>query len=261
MAPFADVRAVYFDLDDTLCGYWDACKAALRDTFGAHAPEGHEAEVLVRHWAAAFREFAPGLRALGLYEGYLKSGEGTRTEQMRRMLKLIEIENDELAARMSQHYMEQRNACLALFPDALPLLDRLKAEGYRMGLITNGPADIQRMEVETLKLADYFDPIYIEGEVGYGKPDPRVLQSAAAAVGLSPERILFVGNSYRHDIQPAIEAGWKTAWVRRPSDVPPSADSDVPGLPEERPEGAPEPDVVIAELSELLWLLGLEGRE
>ncbi len=260
MPPFANVRAVFFDLDDTLCGYWDACKVALRDTFGSHAPEGHEAETLVRHWATAFRAFGPALRELGLYEGYLKSGAHTRTEQMRRMLKLIEIENEELAARMSQSYMERRNACLALFPDALTVLDRLRAEGYPIGLITNGPADIQRMEIETLKLEAYFDPIYIEGEVGYGKPDPRVLQSAAAYVGLPPDQILFVGNSYRADIEPSIAAGWRTAWIRRSSDVPPSADPDEAGLPENLPQGAPCPDVEIGSLIELLPLLGLSGE-
>ena len=40
MAPFAEVRAVFFDLDDTLCGYWDACKIALRETFAEHGPDG-----------------------------------------------------------------------------------------------------------------------------------------------------------------------------------------------------------------------------
>ncbi len=258
-APFADVRAVYFDLDDTLCGYWDACKAALRDTFGRHAPEGHRPDDLVRRWAEAFRAFAPGLRDLGLYDNYLVSGRPTRNEQMRRTLALLEIEDEELACRLGDHYAERRDANLRLFPDALTVLDLLRDKGYRMGLITNGPADVQRQEVETLRLAAYFDPIYIEGEVGYGKPDPRVLANAANAVGEPPERILFVGNSYRHDIEPAIAAGWRTAWVRRPSDVPPSADLDNSDLPENRPDGAPAPDVEIAHLSELPSLLGLES--
>ena len=256
MPPFAGVRAVFFDLDDTLCGYWDACKVALRETFGAHGPEGHEVEALVCRWAEAFRGFAPSLRELGLYEGYLKSGAHTRAEGMRRTLRLLEIEHEEMALRLGEHYAERRNANLRLFPDALTVLDRLRDAGTPMGLITNGPADVQRQEIETLGLAPYFDPIYIEGEVGYGKPDERVLASAAAAVGLPPERILFVGNSYRHDIEPAIRAGWKTAWVRRPSDVPPSADSLTEGQPESRPEGAPAPDAEIAHLSELLPLLG-----
>ena len=256
-ALFSDVRAVYFDLDDTLCGYWDACKVALRECFVEHGPEGHEVEALVCRWAEAFRAFAPGLRDLGLYEGYLRSGAHTRAEQMRRTLRLLEIENEELALRMGAHYGERRDASLALFPDAIPVLDRLRAAHYRMGLITNGPADVQRQEVETLALADYFDPIYIEGEVGYGKPDERVLRNAALAVDLPPERILFVGNSYRHDIEPAVRAGWRTAWVRRPSDVPPSADPSMAGAPEDRPEGSPAPDVEIANLVELLPLLGM----
>ena len=259
---FSDVRAVFFDLDDTLCGYWDACKAALRETFGEHGAHigegGHELEHLVGRWAEAFRLFAPGLRELGLYEGYLKSGAHTRAEQMRRTLKLLEIENEELALRLGEHYGVRRDANLALFPDALTVLDRLRGAGYPMGLITNGPADVQRQEVVTLGLTDYFDPIYIEGEVGYGKPDERVLANAARAVGLPPERLLFVGNSYRHDIEPAVRAGWRTAWVRRPSDVPPSADLAVAGLPEERPEGSPAPDAEIAHLTELLPLLGLD---
>ena len=256
-AIFTDVRAVYFDLDDTLCGYWDACKAALKETFGLHAPVGHETDGLTLRWAEAFRAFAPGLRDLGLYEGYLISGRHTRNEQMRRTLALLQIEDEELACRLGDHYGERRDANLRLFPDALALLDLLRERGYPMGLITNGPADVQRREVETLGIAHYFDPICIEGEVGYGKPDPRVLASAAEAVGQPPERILFVGNSYRHDIEPAIRAGWRTAWVRRPSDVPPSADPADAGLPEERPEGAPAPDVEIAHLAELPSLMGL----
>lgn len=257
MAPFADVRAVYFDLDDTLCGYWDACKAALRETFEAHGPEGHEVDALIHRWAEAFRAFAPGLRDLGLYEGYLVSGRHTRNEQMRRTLALLEIEDEELACRLGDHYAARRDANLRLFPDALALLDLLRDRGYRMGLITNGPADVQRQEVTTLGLAAYFDPIYIEGEVGYGKPDPRVLASAAEAVGQPPERILFVGNSYRHDIEPAIGAGWRTAWIRRPSDVPPSADPADSGRPESLPAGAPPPDVEITNLEALPPLLGL----
>lgn len=257
MALFADVRAVFFDLDDTLCGYWDACKIGLRETFEIHCPEGHTAESLVRHWAAAFREFCPNLREFGLYDPYLKSGEITRTEQMRRTLARLGIEDAEHAARLSQCYMERRDANLALFPDALDVLNRLREAGYRLGLITNGPADIQRQEIETLGIGHYFDPIYIEGELGYGKPDPRVLPSAEAAVGCPPEQILFVGNSFGHDIAPAIEAGWRTAWIRRASDVPPSADETANPSPEERPAGSRAPDVEIGELRELLPLLGL----
>ena len=251
---FSQVRAVYFDLDDTLCGYWDASKIGLRRAFEAHPVDGQSTEEMVRHWASAFREFAPTLKATGWYEEYLKSGAPTRLEQMRLTLRKVGIDNPIHAENLSQKYMAERDLALALFPDALALLDYLQPK-YPMGLITNGPADIQRQEVETLSLESYFQHIFIEGEVGEGKPLPAVFRRAEEAVGLSPNQIVFVGNSYDHDIAPAITAGWRTVWVRRDSDVPPSADLEKEPKPKDKPTGGADPDAIVDNLAVLQnWL-------
>ncbi|MGQ4827965.1 HAD-IA family hydrolase, partial [Enterococcus faecalis] len=81
---------------------------------------------------------------------------------------------------------------MKLFPDALPTLRALKAK-YPLGLITNGPADVQRQEIATLGIVRFFDNIFIEGEMLVGKPEPEVFRKAEAAVGLRPQQILFVG--------------------------------------------------------------------
>lgn len=251
--PFANVKAVYFDLDDTLCRYWDASKAALRTAFEKHGPEGYTPEEMVGHWAAAFREFSPLVKSPEMYKIYLKSGQTTRTEQMRRALVSVGVEDQERAEALSHAYMTHRDANLRLFDESLAVLDHLKGR-YPLGLITNGPADIQRQEVNSLNIGPYFDNIFIEGEVGFGKPLPEVFRMAERAVGMNPEQVLMVGNSYGHDIRPAIEAGWRTLWVRRPSDVPPSA----PGVnpkPECRPEDSPAPDLEAGDLCALLKLL------
>jgi putative hydrolase of the HAD superfamily len=65
--------------------------------------------------------------------------------------------------------------------------------------------------------------------------------------------MLFVGNSYGHDVRPAIEVGWKTVWVRRPSDVPPSAGKAA--TPEEPPKDAPAPNAIVSDLATLKELL------
>src|SRR5437764_8514426 len=80
---------------------------------------------------------------------YLKDGESTRTEQMRRTLAVAGIVDDERAIRLSKAYMEERNKRLRLLDDAKEVLDQLKGR-YPLGLITNGPADVQREEVSTL---------------------------------------------------------------------------------------------------------------
>ncbi len=251
---FAELRAVFFDLDDTLCGYWDASKAGLRQAFVDHGPSGYTVDELVEHWATAFREFSPTLKKTGWYETYLKMGEPTRTEQMRLTLARIGQENPELAASLSEAYGRHRDGNLALFPDAIEILEWLKPK-VKMGLITNGPADIQRQEIATLGIEKYFPHIYIEGEMGRGKPHMEVFRRVEAEVGVSGKEMLFVGNSYAHDVRAALEAGWHAIWIRRPSDVPPSANG-VTAKPEERPVDGPEPDAIITNLSQLRELIG-----
>lgn len=252
---FSDVRAIYFDLDDTLCGYWDASKAGLREAFREFGPEGHSVEEMVTHWAKAFRAFSPTLKKTGWYETYLKQGEPTRTEQMRLTLLEVGIDDPALARKLGDAYGAARDRNLRLFDDAIEVLEALKPR-YPLGLVTNGPADIQRQEIATLGIESYFQNIFIEGEMGIGKPIPEVFERAAAAVSCSPSELLFVGNSYGHDIAPAIVAGWKTVWVRRASDVPPSV-TPTAAKPEGIPTGGAEPDLEIGELRELLPALGL----
>jgi putative hydrolase of the HAD superfamily len=252
---FRDIKIVFFDLDDTLCAYWDACKIGLRKTFAALGPQDISPEKMVQEWAAAFREFSPTLKKTNWYEGYLLKGEPTRTEQMRLTLARVGVDDPELAMRLSERYAYERDANLKFFPEALAVVETLHAK-FPLGLITNGPADIQRQEIATLGLERYFDHIYIEGEMGRGKPLPEVFEHIAKDVGREPHEILFVGNSYAHDVKPALLAGWRAIWIRRPSDVPPST-ADIQPKPEERPEGAPEPDMEIHDLREILHPLGL----
>ncbi len=249
---FAPVRRIFFDLDDTLCGYWSASKAGLRRAFEDHAPEGYSPEEMVEHWAAAFREFSPTLKQTGWYETYLKRGEPTRTEQMRLTLERVGVDSTEHAERLSEAYAVHRDAHLQLFDDAISVLDAL-SEKYPIGLITNGPADIQRQEIATLGIGHYFDRFYIEGEQGRGKPLAPLFADITKEAGLEPHEIAMIGNSYAHDVQPAIEAGWVGVWIRRATDVPPSAKGKA-SVPEERPEGSPEPHATIGALSELLPL-------
>jgi putative hydrolase of the HAD superfamily len=252
---FADVKAVFFDLDDTLCQYWEAARAALHIAFAKEGPEGFTAEEMVNLWAVAFRKFIKEVTHPDWYSQYLKNGEVTRTEAMRRALAEANIVDEDRAVRLSRTYMEERNSRLRLFDDSIEVLHLLK-ERYPLGLITNGPADVQRQEIKTLSIEGYFQAILIEGEMGEGKPKLSVFRRAEGMLRSSPWETLFVGNSYAHDIRPAIEAGWRTAWIRRPTDVPPSAGPGGSAV-ELKPDDAPQPDITINNLRQLIPHLGL----
>jgi len=255
-APLFDgVRAIFFDLDDTLCEYWEAARTGLFETFAQHGPPGYPPEEMVKHWATAFRGFLKEVSHPDWYSRYLKTAEVTRTEQMRRTLLEIGIVDEARAQQLSDTYMKERDARLRLFDDSLEVLDLVKGK-YSLGLITNGPADLQRQEIATLKIESYFDAVLIEGEMGEGKPKLSVFRRAESCVGSSPEQTLFVGNSYAHDIRPAIDAGWRTAWIRRPTDIPPSAGPGGSAV-EKKPEDSPNPDATINNLRELVPMLSL----
>ena len=247
-AEFADVKVVLFDLDDTLCGYWSAAKVGLDKSVRLHLPDPHLHERFKGQWATTFRGFVETLPKTHWYAKYLAEGGVTRTELMRRTLEEIGVLDEQLARDLSQTYHVERQAALELFPDALSVLAVLKPD-YKLGLVTNGPADIQREEVEKLAIGSYFDGFFIEGEMGHGKPDPRVFESILSTFSVQPDECLMVGNSYRHDIRPAVAHGFHTVWIVRETDVSPTS---LTGKPEAKPEDAPEPDLVVHDLTDIL---------
>jgi putative hydrolase of the HAD superfamily len=244
---FSDVKAVFFDLDDTLCGYWDAAKTGLDIVFTEYAQNGTTPSQLKKAWANEFRTFAKEVKSDAWYERYCRDGGSSRTELMRRTLAAVDADTAQ-AEEISTRYLEERQNALHLFEGSLETLQALKGK-YPLGLITNGPGDIQRLEIEKLGISDFFDSFHIEGEMGYGKPDPRVFTNAENAANARGPENLMVGNSAQHDIKPAQQAGWHTAWVRRPSDVSPSSRT---GRQEELPVDMAQPDFILADLRALL---------
>lgn len=202
------------------------------------------------HWAVAFRAFCGPIKRTEWYSIYLKEGGPTRAELMRLALLEGGVDDPALAGRLGEAYGRLRDAALQLFPESLEVLDAFRAKGYPLALITNGPADIQRQEIATCGIETYFDLVLIEGEMGFGKPDRRVFDRAATHFGVQPEEMLMIGNSYSHDIKGAIQAGWRTFWIRRETDIAPSTNA-----PEERPADGPVPDLEADDLRAILQLL------
>ncbi len=233
------IKAVYFDLDDTLCAYWSASKKGLFQAV-SEANLQVTTEEFVEAWRNVFKSFAKEIKTDAWYERYLESGEPSRTEHIRRTLDALDIPSESNASKISKRYAELRDNHLVLFPDALPTLNALKSR-YKLGLITNGPADVQRQEVKTLRIEEYFDQILIEGEFKTGKPHQVIFQAATSKWNFKPKDMLFVGNAFEHDVQGAKNAGWNAIWINRGK--------------EERKEEGPQPDCVIEHLFEVFdWL-------
>ncbi|HYF96208.1 MAG TPA: HAD family hydrolase [Symbiobacteriaceae bacterium] len=91
-------------------------------------------------------------------------------------------------------------------PAAIPLLEHLRTNGYRLAVVSNWDGTL----VEYLRrtgLGGYFDAVLDSDVVGSRKPDTRIFAIACAATGVRPEEAVHIGDSPCADVAGAQAAG------------------------------------------------------
>jgi 2-haloalkanoic acid dehalogenase type II len=102
------------------------------------------------------------------------------------------------------------------FADTNPALERLRAAGYRLGILSNVDDDLLA-ETRRHFTVD-FDLIITAQQVGSYKPAPGHFLAAQERIGSS--RWLHAAQSNVHDVVPVNAMGIPTAWVNRRGDTP-----------------------------------------
>jgi putative hydrolase of the HAD superfamily len=103
------------------------------------------------------------------------------------------------------------------------LLETLRERGLKLGLVSNAfdPPALLHRDLERLGIAERIDVAVFSSEVGWRKPHPAAFERALDALGVSPERTLFVGDSLAADIGGAAALGMHTCqavWFRADDD-------------------------------------------
>lgn len=91
------------------------------------------------------------------------------------------------------------------------LLERLK--GYPLGIVSNGQRVFSELELRQLGLYGYFRFVLFSSGFGYKKPGPRIFLAGASQIGLRPEEILYIGDSWENDINPSRELGMQAMHI------------------------------------------------
>ncbi len=87
-------------------------------------------------------------------------------------------------------------------------LDILQKE-CKLILVSNSDKGVRGI-IKYFKLDKYFSDIIISAEIGYSKPDTKILESSFKKYNTSPEKCLIVGDSYLYDIKMGIDSGIDT---------------------------------------------------
>ncbi|MEW2117560.1 HAD family hydrolase [Streptomyces sp. NPDC005474] len=233
------IRAVVWDVDDTLFDYTAANRAGMRLQLVAEGLlDGYATveDALVRWQEATDRQWAR-------FAAGETDFQGQRRERVRMFLdeELTDAEADAWFDRYVGHY----EAAWALFPDVLPVLDLLAAS-HRHGVLSNSSLLVQDRKLRVLGVRDRFEAVLCAAELGVHKPDAQAFHAACSALGLPPEQVAYVGDHPEIDGRGAVDAGMLSVWIDRGG----------VGVVERAPGGPHR----IASLAELPAILGADTR-
>jgi putative hydrolase of the HAD superfamily len=232
------LKAIFFDLDDTLLWDQKSVKEAFQATCKlAEQRYGIDPESLEEAVREAARqlyssyEFYPFTQMIGInpFEGlwgnFLDEKEefnrmketvpGYRKDTWTLGLKKMGVDDADFGFQLAESFPENRKKLPFVYEDTFKTLDALKDQ-YQLLLLTNGSPDLQNTKLTiTPELVPYFDQIVISGDFGRGKPDPSLFQHALQLLSLEKDEALMVGDNLMTDILGANRAGIRSVWINR----------------------------------------------
>ena len=163
-----------------------------------------------------------------LYADASGSDPGTH-DLLETMQQIIESYRDFLAALGVRDYLDQMTwellqsehslfaaSAATLYDDTVPTLAYLRDAGFKLAIVSNWDTPLDPL-TERLGIADYFDTITSSHDerVRSAKPDPHIFNYTLAAVGVSAEEAVHVGDTYEADIIGAKNVGIRPILIDR----------------------------------------------
>jgi putative hydrolase of the HAD superfamily len=200
-------KNIYFDLDNTLWDFHSNSKQTLTDLIDKHLPQlkPNLAEFLIFFYEINDR----------LWLQY-RNGElpkvVLRNKRFSDTLKLMGIDDGELAKIFGDDYINESPYKTILFPNTHETLEYLKGKGYRMFLLTNGFLEVQVIKIRESKLEPFFEKMITSEEAGYQKPHQKIFEHALKTVNAKKAESIMIGDDLDNDIFGAKRFGMDTVF-------------------------------------------------
>lgn len=200
------IKCITFDLDDTLWAVDPVIVEANNSMFSwldQHASEFtrcYQLRDLVKLRKTVLQAqpdigySVTRIRQAQLKHGMLQAGYTEKDAQL-------------LADQAFEVFLHARQR-VTFFEHAREMLSTLRQQGYQLGALSNGNADIHKVG-----LADLIDFQFSADQIGSMKPDAAMFEAMLSYTQLKPQQVIHVGDNHQHDVEGAAALGIHTVWV------------------------------------------------
>jgi 2-haloacid dehalogenase len=196
------IRNILFDLDDTLLDFRIAERVALAKTLQHLGIEPKDV-ILSRYSELNLSQWR-----------LLELGQLTREEVKVRRFQLLfnEIGVDCCASYTTEYYENLLGVGHFFMAGAEELLRALSGN-YRLFLVSNGSADVQKRRIKSAGMDKYFDNIFFSQQIGFEKPNKAFFDYCFTRIPyIKCHETLIVGDSLSSDVKGGKNAGIITVW-------------------------------------------------
>lgn len=190
------IRAIIFDLDETLLNRTETVRLFLRDQHRRFP--AIQARVLVERYIARFMDLDN--------HGYTK--KDIVYPQLVDEFS-IEVDWQELLADFENRGEWPQ---LVLFPRVEEYLQQRRQDGFKLGIVTNGSTNAQQAKIEKTGLDKLVDTFLISEKERIRKPEPEIFLRAAKRLDAATTECVFIGDNPRADVYGAQQVGMKGIW-------------------------------------------------
>jgi 5'-nucleotidase len=212
------IKAIVFDLDNTLIDHAFAEQEAMKTVMSAYSQHEHFGAILRNEQERFLRTYRAHNERLWHDLAFRRiTAEDLRWQRFAATLQEIlpaqTLHEIEVLGRvMGEDYLRLYKRNWQLIDGAEALLDALQHD-YKLGVITNGFREQQRGKLAQFGWETRFDAVILSDEVGVMKPHREIFRLAEEALGCIPEELVYVGDNYVSDIEGAKDAGWYAVWL------------------------------------------------
>lgn len=199
-------KGILFDLDCTLTDRSSSLASYARvflNHFGERLRDVHESTIL-------------GCLADVDHNGYLP-----REKCWAYLLANLDWRESPSLSEFDELWHTRWPGCAVATAGVLRTLQRLSAMGLALGIVTNGPSDVQERKVEALGVGSLMRVVIVSGAFGFAKPLRAIFELACERLGVAPADVWFVGDNPVNDAIGARHAGLTDVWLRGYAPWPP----------------------------------------